>query len=162
MFAGNFAKTKNALFDVLLKSILRGWAGEHKACWTWASASEIVVLDQIKAKVLRVTEQVLSDFIEIPVDYCGWVSVKKTDLFPHKKIIALTLAELETFWSTERNRHQERRFKSIKVELTKDLLLLETIWSYKNEKISNEERADASREARLEKRATTGHYRNLG
>lgn len=161
MFAGDFNKTKNTLFDVLLKSILKGWAGEHKACWTWLSASEVVVLDQIKAKALKVTEQILQDFIEIPVDYCGWVSVNKRDFFPCKKIIGLMLAELETFWSTARNRHQERRFKSIKTELTKDLLLLEQTWSYKREK-NNIERAEASREARIEKRTNTGQYRNIG
>lgn len=134
MFCGNYQVAKEQLYEAVLKGIKTGWSGEHLACWSWKSSSELVLLNKIKEKAQLLTDKILSDFVEIPVSYCGWVSQRKGAVFPYVKILTLALAELETFWSTtNRNKYQEKRIKSIQKELKKELQLLDFAWSQDDE-----------------------------
>jgi len=154
MFCGNYQTAKDTLFNTIHMAIQTGWSPEHhRVCWTWTSASELVLLGKIKEKVIIVVEQVLSDFVELPVSYCGWVASKLTDRFPCEKIMTLILAELESFWSTTaKTKHQERRIKSIKTELIKELQILDFTWRYNDEEKSTKEPRVHQRECRIARR----------
>jgi hypothetical protein len=160
MFCGNYTAAKEDISDALLRGIKRGWEGNHQACWQWTSSSEISLLNKIREKSLIVAEQILLGFIEIPVPYCGWVPQRNRSPFPHVKILALMLAELEFFWPTApRSKYQERRIKSIQKELRSELKRLDFIWENDgNEKKSIEDREPlrrntiAKRELKLAKR----------
>jgi hypothetical protein len=127
VFVGNYQAAYEELFNILLQGILKGWAGNHVACWQWSSSSELELLSQIRVKVSTVVEHALVEFVELPISYSGWVKRKVNDPMPIKKILAHTLAELETFWSTK-NKYQERRIRSIKHEVRKSLETFEYAW----------------------------------
>jgi hypothetical protein len=66
MIKGNRKKAFFALCEILVASLKHGFSGKHPLCWNWNTSQELGLMEEIRNTAIAITEEILSDFVEIP------------------------------------------------------------------------------------------------
>lgn len=135
MLKGNKKQAMIAISEFITQSLKYGFTAKNPQSWNWQTLSEKMLLENIIVKSLEISEDILTDFHELPVDFV-FGKLPKTKYLTRAGQVFYRFYMMYSF-SDKKAQTQTRNAKKYFAEKLK---ILANQWSEQNGRGKNESR----------------------